>query len=33
VAARAIAQLHEVVGQLAELSALLDDDEPGEDKS
>jgi transcriptional regulator with XRE-family HTH domain len=33
VAAQAIAQLHEVAGKLAELSALLDDDESGEDKS
>jgi transcriptional regulator with XRE-family HTH domain len=33
VAAQAIAQLHEVACKLAELSALLDDDESGEDKS
>jgi transcriptional regulator with XRE-family HTH domain len=31
-AAEAIAHLHEVAGQLAELSALLGDDEAGEDK-
>ena len=33
VAAQAIAHLHEVAGKLAELSALLGDDEAGEDKS
>jgi len=33
VAAQAIAQLHEVADKLAELSALLDGDESGEDKS
>jgi transcriptional regulator with XRE-family HTH domain len=32
-AAEAIAHLHEVAGKLAELSALLGDDEAGEDKS
>jgi transcriptional regulator with XRE-family HTH domain len=31
-AAEAITHLHEVAGKLAELSALLDDDEAGEDK-
>jgi transcriptional regulator with XRE-family HTH domain len=33
VASQAIAHLHEVAGKLAELSALLGDDEGGEDKS
>ena len=32
-AAEAIANLHEVVGKLAELSALLGDDKTGEGKS
>jgi transcriptional regulator with XRE-family HTH domain len=32
-AAEAIAQLHEVAGKLAELSALLGDDQPGQDAS
>jgi transcriptional regulator with XRE-family HTH domain len=32
-AAEAIAQLHEVAGKLVELSALLGDDQPGEDVS